>query len=57
MTPIMHCFLFLTIAHQHEQDPTHTSDDETEAALDVARPFDAASERYCPQHTYLLSLK
>ena len=53
----MHCFLFLTIAHQHEQDPTHTSDDETEAALDVARPFDAASERYCPQHTYLLSLK
>ena len=53
----MHCFLFLTIADQHEQDTTHTLDDATEEALDVARPFDAASARNCPQQKYLFSLK
>ena len=41
----------------NEQDPSHTSDDAEEAALDVSRPLDAASARNCPQHTYLLSLK
>ena len=32
----------------NEQDPTHTSDDATEAALDDYRPLDAASARNCP---------
>ena len=53
----MHCFLFLTIADQHEQDTIHTFDDATEEALDVARPFDAASARNCSQYTYLLYQK
>ena len=53
----MHCFLFLTIADQHEQDTTHTLDDPTETTLDVARPLDSASTRNCPQNTYLLYQK
>ena len=53
----MHCFLFLTIADQHEQDTTHTLDDATETTLDVACPLDAASARNCSQYTYLLYQK
>ena len=52
----MHCFLFLTIADQHEQDTTHTLDDATETTLDDARPLDSASTRNCPQNTYFCLL-
>ena len=66
MTPILYRFLFLYQKAYHdqesapmmnEQDPTNTSDDATEAALDVVCPLDAASARNCLQNTYLLSLK
>ena len=59
MTLILYRFLFFfnKKAHQQEQDPIHTSDDATEAALDVARPLDVASIRNCPQNTYLLYQK
>ena len=62
MMPILYRFLFLNQKAHHdqesapmmnEQDHTHTSDDATEAVLDVARPLDAASTRNFNAHSFL----